>query len=36
MVSGIWVIAKVTVEIVFVIVFGVTVIRFSLWQRNEY
>ena len=31
-----WVIAKVAVEIVFVIVLGVAVIRFSLWQRAEY
>lgn len=31
-----WVIAKVAVEIVFVIVLGVAVIGFSLWQRDEY
>lgn len=31
-----WAIAKVAVEIVFVVVFGVAVIRFSLWQRAEY
>ncbi|HEY8701588.1 MAG TPA: hypothetical protein VIM08_11625 [Arthrobacter sp.] len=31
-----WVIVKVAVEIVFVIVYGVAVIRFSLWQRDEY
>jgi hypothetical protein len=31
-----WLIANVTVEIVFVVVYGVAVIRFSLWQRDEY
>lgn len=31
-----WRIAMLAVETVFVIVFGTAVIRFSLWQRDEY
>jgi hypothetical protein len=31
-----WVIVKVAVETPFTIVYGVAVIRFSLWQRDEY
>jgi hypothetical protein len=31
-----WMITRVVVEIIFVIAFGTAVIKFSLWQRDEY
>ena len=31
-----WRFAMIPVEVVFVIVYGTAVIRFSLWQRDEY